>query len=105
VPEQKMSTRLKLIALIWVTIAVLLRVYGISGGDASIVGGLLFLIWTAPFGLIWQFYFSNYALLWMSAPVGQVVGDTVVIMVGFLFWFIFFPRVRSFSKSKRSKPH
>lgn len=94
-----MSARLRLIALAWLSIAVLLRLYGINGGDAAIVGGLLFLVWTVPFGMIWQFYLYDYALTLMPAPTAQVIGDIVVIAITFLFWFLFVPRVRSSFKS------
>lgn len=90
-----MSFRLPLTSLAWVGVAVLLRVYGYAGGDASIVGGILFFIWTAPFGLIWQLYIYSYALTWRPVFVAQVAGDVIVVVAGFLFWFVFFPRVRN----------
>jgi len=90
-----MTPRLRIVASIWVGVGILLRLYGINGGDAAIVGGLLFLVWTAPFGLIWQFYLYDHALQWMSNSVAQVVGDVAVIAVGFLFWFVVLPWLRS----------
>ena len=96
-----MSPRLRIFSLIWVSVAILLRVYGSAGGDASIVGGMLFLAWTAPFGLIWQFKLENFAVTWFSVPTAQTVGDIIVIATGFLFWFVFFPKVRNYIKLKR----
>jgi hypothetical protein len=90
-----MSSRLRVIGLAWVSIAILLRLYGINGGDAAIVGGLLFLVWTAPFGMIWQFYLYDYVLAWMPAFTAQIIGDVIVIVIGFLFWFVFIPRLRN----------
>jgi hypothetical protein len=95
-----MSSRLKLIVIVWVSVAVMLRIYGFAGGDASIVGGLLFLVWTAPFGLVWEFQLSHYALMLMPVLVSQMVGDIIVIVTGFLFWFVFLPWVRNFHKDK-----
>lgn len=90
-----MTPRVRIFALLWVGVGILLRLYGFYGGDAAIVGGLLFLVWTAPFGLIWQFYLYDHALQWMSSSVTQLVGDVAVIAVGFLFWFVFLPWLRS----------
>ena len=98
-----MSARLQIIALLWLSVAVLLRLYGINGGDAAIVGGLLFLVWTAPFGMIWQFYVYDYTLAWMPTPIAQIFGDIAVISVAFLFWFVFVPRVSNFLSNKKKK--
>lgn len=93
-----MSGLTKCLSAVWLCVAVLLRMYGSTGGDASIVGGILFVIWTAPFGLIWQFYIYDYALMWMPASVLQIAGDAIVIIACFLFWFVFFPKIRKFKK-------
>lgn len=99
-----MSARTRLLSLAWVCTAVLMRLYGINGGDAAIVGGLLFLMWTAPFGMIWQFYLHEYALLRMSPLAAQIVGDTVVVFVGFLCWFLLLPRLYGFLSDGRGRP-
>lgn len=98
-----MSPRLRLIALVWVVCAVLLRIYGSSGGDASITSGLLFLVWTAPFGPIWQFNLYDYALMWLPIHVVQVVGDVLVILVAFFFWFIAIPKLHKVLTKRKSR--
>ena len=87
-----MKARIRLLAIAWLSISIVLRLYGSNGGDAAIVGGLLFLLWTAPFGMIWQFYLYDYATMLMPARIAQVIGDGVVILVAMLFWFVFVPR-------------
>lgn len=87
-----------------ISIAVLLRLYGINGGDAAIVGGLLFLVWTVPFGMIWQFYLYDYALTWMPTPIAQFVGDVVVVAIAFLFWFVLFPQIHAQLNRRRMVP-
>jgi len=91
---------LQISAVVWVSVAVLLRVYASKGGDASIVGGLLFLVWTAPFGLIWQFCISD-MLSSFDVWVVQIVGDVVAVAAGAAFWFLFVPRVRRMQNIKR----
>ena len=81
-------------AFVWAGIAIFMRLYASEGGDASIVGGLLFLVWTAPFGMIWQFYIYDYAIRWMPTVTAQWIGDGVVILSGLAFWFVFIPLVR-----------
>jgi len=95
-----MTGRIRLLALAWTGIAFLLRLYGANGGDAAIVGGLLFLVWTAPFGMIWQFYLYDYATLLMPARIAQVAGDVIVAAVAVLFWFVFVPRLRAFLRRR-----
>lgn len=90
-----MNTRLRLIALVWLSVVVLLRLYGLNGGDAAITGGLLFLVFTLPFGMIWQFCLYNYALIWLPAPIAQFLGDIVVVVTSFLFWFVLIPKIRN----------
>jgi drug/metabolite transporter (DMT)-like permease len=89
-----MNTKLRLIMVVWLTVAVILGVVSFLGGDASIVGGWLFLIWTAPFGVIWWFYLYDYTLAWMPAHIAQPIGTVAVIIIAFLFWFILIPRIR-----------
>ena len=87
-------------AIVWVAVAVLLRVYASNGEDASIVGGLLFLVWTAPFGLIWQFWILD-TLSSFHASVVQTIGDVFSVAAGAIFWFFIIPKVRRMQKAKR----
>jgi hypothetical protein len=100
------SRRVRLLALGWFGIAILLRVYGAEGGDAAIVGGLLFLIWTAPIGPIWQFYLYDRTLVLLPSWAAQIVGDTTVLVTCVLFWFLWIPRLRRYllSRSERDMP-
>lgn len=88
-----MSQRLKLIAAVWLVVAVLLGITSFAGGDTAIVSGWLFLLWTVPFGAIVWFYLYDYAPVWMPANVAQPLGTVVAIVLAFLFWFVFIPRV------------
>jgi hypothetical protein len=100
-PEKEMSRQmLRVFAFAWIAGAVLLRLYASKGGDASIVGGLLFLAWTAPFGPIWQFWISELIPRSWEPSVMQVIGDVFAILAGATFWFFIFP---SFVRSLRSK--
>ena len=95
-----MTSRMRWAALIWLSIAVLLRVYGSPGGDAAIVGGLLFLLWTVPFGVIWQFLLYDYALRLMPRSAVELVGDGLVITIAFVFWFVFLPWQRRYFETR-----
>jgi hypothetical protein len=79
------------VALAWVGIAIGIRIYGSAGGDAAIVSGLLFLIWTIPFGVMWQFVLYDQALKVLSVDAAQLVGDAITIGVFVLFWFLLVP--------------
>ncbi|WP_152625079.1 hypothetical protein [Xanthomonas albilineans] len=81
----------RILLVLWVAVAVLLRFYASQGGDASIVGGVLFLVWTAPIGMIWQFYIYDFALRWMSSDMAQMLGDGISIFFGAVLWFVFSP--------------
>jgi drug/metabolite transporter (DMT)-like permease len=88
-----MSPRLKLIAAVWLTVALLLGITSFAGGDTAIISGWLFLLWTVPFGAIWWFYLYDFALAWMPANVAQPLGTAVAVVLAFLFWFVLIPRV------------
>lgn len=95
---------LRVVAIVWIVVAVLLRIYGSKGGDASIVSGLLFLVWTAPFGPIWQFWISDLVpAAWAPLSV-QVIGDIFVIVVGGAFWFFILPMLVRFLKGSARPP-
>lgn len=96
-----MSHRVRILAIAWLCIAVLLRLYGAHGGDNAIVGGLMFLAWTAPFGMIWQFYLYNFAIAWLPVAVAKIIGDVIVIMVAVAFWFLFVPRIAVYIRRRK----
>jgi F0F1-type ATP synthase assembly protein I len=91
--EKKLTTRLiQTLALVWIAGAVMLRVYASNGGDASIVGGLAFLIWTAPFGPIWQFWVADFALRFFETSAVECIGDAFSIFTGAVIWFWLLPK-------------
>jgi hypothetical protein len=92
VPEKaQMKSRRFWLAFAWVCIAIGIRIWGSGGGDAAIVSGLLFLIWTIPFGVIWQFVLYDQTLKFMSVDTAQLAGDVITIGVFVLFWFLLVP--------------
>jgi hypothetical protein len=66
----------------------------VQGGDASIVAGWLYLLWTALFGVVWCFWLYDIVLAWLPASVAQPLGAIVVDSIAFAFWLLVVPRVR-----------
>ena len=101
VQEEKMKKPApRVVAVMWIAVAVLLKLYASKGGDASIVGGLLFLVWTAPFGPIWQFWISDIALRFSEPSSVQVIGDVFSVMAGAVFWFFILPGLLQWQQRK-----
>lgn len=98
-----MSIPFKFLAALWLLVAVLRSVLSFSGGDTSIVAGWLYLIWTAPFGVVWQFCLYDIVLAWIPGRLAQPVGVLAVDLVAFAFWFLVLPKVRT-RRIKRSVP-
>jgi hypothetical protein len=92
-----MSRRIFL-AVVWVCAALAIRGYGATGGDAAVLSGLLFLLWTLPFGVIWQFLLYERALTFMSVQAAQFLGDLATIILFVLFWFVLVPLVSTKSR-------
>jgi hypothetical protein len=90
-----MKWLLKSLAACWLAVAVLLSILSFKGGDASIVAGWLYLLWTAPFGIVWWFWLYDIVLAWLPASVAQPVGVIAVDSIAFAFWFVVLPRVRA----------
>lgn len=90
-----MQSLLRLWPLAWTCIAVALAFGSFVGGDTSIVSGWFFLAWTIPFGVIWWFCIYRVLPQWMHDNVIQVGGTVLVIVVAFVFWFIFVPRIKA----------
>lgn len=72
-----------------------------AGGDLAIVTGWLFLLWTAPFGVIWWVYLYDIAMGFVPSTIAQPVGVVAVIAVAYLFWFILVPNLRNAVRRKR----
>ena len=75
----------------WLVIAALLVLMSAKGGDATIVGGLLWLVWTAPVGLIWQFVLYDHVLPILGSQVTNWLGIALVFAGAYLFWFVLIP--------------
>jgi hypothetical protein len=76
---------------VWLVVAILLAVGSMAGGDTSIESGFLWLAWTAPVGLIWQFLVYGSALKVAPANVVNVAGLVIVLVLAYLFWFQLVP--------------
>ena len=79
------------LAVAWNVVAIAIRMFGSRGGDAAITSGVAFLIWTVPFGVIWQFAVYDRAVELLSVEVAQAVGDVLTLSTFTLFWFLFVP--------------
>src|ERR1700755_2164911 len=103
----QMSRGRLVLALGWSIVVVVLSVAGFAKGDASIVSGLLWLLWTAPLGMIWQFYLYDSALVWMPARLATPLGIVAVDILALLFWFFAIPglhAVLSETRARKSRP-
>jgi hypothetical protein len=79
------------LSIAWVVVACLLVAMSAIGGDATIVSGLLWLVWTAPVGLIWQFMVYEHVLRIWGTEATNWVGLALDLVGAFLFWFHFIP--------------
>lgn len=95
-----MSLRLRLVAFVWVAVVAVLSVASFVGGDTSILGGWLYLIWTAPFGVIWWSYLYDHVLAWVPANIAQLLGVMVVDVLAFTFWFMLVPRLLALTRRR-----
>jgi hypothetical protein len=97
-----MTRRRQLFRLVWLSIAVVLGYASLVGGDTAILGGWLFMVWTLPVGIMWWFcvYPNVRDLVGIPIPVFQIIGETIVIAIAFVFWFLVFPRVGRISRRR-----
>ena len=100
--ETKMTPVAKLVRVVWTVVAILVAYGSTIGGDTSILCGWLFLVWTAPFSIVWWFYLYDVARLYMEASVAQPVGLVIVIVLAYAFWFWLVPMVWLKGKTPRS---
>jgi len=89
----------QLIRTIWVVLSIALAIGSFKGGDTSIICGWLWLIWTIPFGVIWQFCIYNLLIKFLQPQIVQYAGCVLVILTFYLFWFIAFPAIRKIKKT------
>ena len=83
-----------IVPTLFLAVAIALAVGTFVGGDTSIVCGWLWLIWTIPFGAIWQFYGYDLASHLAPPHVLQYLGSALVILLCYFFWFVALPIVR-----------
>jgi hypothetical protein len=86
---------------IWLLVAVLLAAGSTAGGDTSIVTGFLWLAWTAPIGLIWQFWLYDTAIKAVPVNVVNIAGLALVLVLAYLFWFQLVPAL--FRAARRAR--
>ena len=79
---------------VFLAVAIALAAGSFVGGDTSIECGWLWLVWTIPFGAIWQFYGYDQVRHLAPPQVVQYLGSALVILVCYVFWFVFLPFVR-----------
>jgi hypothetical protein len=92
------------LSLGWLVIAVLLVIMSARGGDAAIVGGLLWLVWTAPVGLIWQFLLYEHVLPIFGTEATNWLGVALVFVAAYLFWFYFIPWLFRLARRRSGAP-
>jgi hypothetical protein len=87
----------------WVLIAIALRSGSFAGGDTSILTGLLFLLWTMPFDLIWWRYLNDLAEPVFGSTAAQAAEVAFAISAAYAFWFVLVPRLFSWARSRVAK--
>jgi hypothetical protein len=96
-----MSRSSRWTTIVWIVVAVLLAVGSTAGGDTSIVTGFLWLAWTAPISLIWQFWIYDTVLRFVPANIANVMGLLLVLALAYAFWFQLVPAL--FRGARRNK--
>jgi hypothetical protein len=91
-----MISQIRIWPIMWLVIALLTIVFSFAGGDTSILAGWLFLVWTAPFGMIWWFILYDYVHMLICLPLAtlQIMGELLSVAVAYIFWFILIRTVR-----------
>jgi len=79
---------MRVVAAFWSVIAVLLAVGQFAGGDTAVLCGWLFLVWTAPIGIIWWFDVYNYLIPFAPKLLLQYTGTGLTVAGAYVFWFI-----------------
>lgn len=77
----------------WLGLCIWLGFFAGGSGDANLISGLAFLALTLPFSLVWWRYIYDYALVLGDRDTVQLVGAGLVIVLAYLFWFEFLPRL------------
>jgi hypothetical protein len=85
---------------VWVLVALVAAYGGYAGGDAAIALGWLFLVWTAPFGIVWWVYIYPVVLSMAPKATLELVGPALAIVLAYWFWFMLLPAVFRWARSK-----
>lgn len=98
-----MSQTTRYLSLGWLCVAIALEYGATLGGDASIVCGWALLIWAAPFSVLAEFYFYEFALQWMPRLTAQILGGVFEVACSYWFWFVAIPSTWVMWKKSGSK--
>jgi hypothetical protein len=97
VRAQHMAKRIAQLA--WVLVALVAAYGGYQGGGTAVALGWLFLVWTAPFGIIWWIYIYPIVLPLAPKAMLEIGGPASAIALAYLFWFVLVPAAFRWSKS------
>jgi hypothetical protein len=92
----------KIVALLWLFVAILMGMISFNGGETAVgYGLLLYFVWTAPFGIIFYYYHDS-LLSFVPSEFATPLGTTLIIFLAFLFWFLLVPKLfRHFRKTDK----
>lgn len=89
------------LGIAWLVVAIVLATGSRAGGDMSIVAGFLWLAWTAPVGMIWQFWVYDSVFRLFGTTVSNCLSLVVVLVVASVFWFVVIPRIVRAARRRR----
>lgn len=82
--------------LTWLMAVVLVEIYGGLGGDEMVESAFLFLILTAPFGVV--IYESpsiiKFENMWLPVEIQVWLNFSMSVVLAFIFWFVLLPRIK-----------
>jgi hypothetical protein len=92
--------KIKTIKIAWLILVFASTVGSFLGGDTSVLCGWLFLLLTAPFGMVWWFYI--YAAVPSLVGAGwQYFGVTASDVLAYAFWFVVLPRMFHWARDRK----
>ncbi len=86
--------------LTWLGLCIWLAFFAGGSGDTNLLSGLALMALTMPFSLIWWRYLYGYAVVLGERDNVQMVGTVIVILVAYLFWFKFLPKLLRWAKRR-----
>lgn len=108
--EEQMTLTKRFVRIGWLCIAVVLAYMPSGSGDANLLVGWAFFVWTFPFSGLWWFYIYDVARQYMSPSVAQPMGSAFVIVLAYTFWFMLIPiiwhkAIHPHDAGRRKTPH